>query len=476
MSLKKTLFVGVLFLSLLGFIFYVEEPGEKAKEDAKLLLPGVTQENFEKLSITNTIGDIQLTKNGTNWTVNQKGFNATDAGSVNSVISGLTSFRIENSIPADEVEKDLKIYGLDKPTVTVTFSESGKEQSIQFGKKNEFTSKRYAKLKDSGSIFFVTEELFNAASKAPADFRDKTPLDFADSDVANLKIKSSKRDYEFKYENGTWSSVKPLPVTISKVAMSELFMALRNLSVQKYFDPSEKSSPADKDFGLEKPSGKVELTFVADSKKEPITLSFASKKRSDGENFLRVSNLESIFALTADPLPQIFKDFDAFREHNLVSFSTDEVSTVNFELKDKPALKLEKISDNKGTTWKVDGTEGDNAFCQNLVTELANTKAESFPTESLDYGFDKPTLKVTISLKNDGAKEKVLVVGKKFTEGKETKGYFAGVDSLTEPFIISEATLNRITPKKEALLPVKKTEDTAKKDETNLPKSVEFDE
>lgn len=476
MSLKKTLIVGVLFLSLLGFIFYVEEPGEKAKEDAKLLLPGVSQENFEKLSISNPIGELQLTKNDSVWTVNQKGYNATDTGSVNSVLTSLTSFRIENSIPAEEVEKELKIYGLDKPTVSVTFTELGKEQTIFFGKKNDFTGKRYAKLKDNGSIFFVTEELFNAASKAPADFRDKNPIDFVDSEVTAVKIKSSKRDYEFKLENGNWTSIKPLPVTISKVAMGELLLALRNLSTQKFFDPTEKTLPADKDFGLDKPSGTVVVEFTSDTKREPLTLSFAAKKRSDGENFLKVSSIESIFALTADPLPQIFKDFDSFRERNLFTFSTDSVSTASFESSDKPALKLEKLTDDKSTKWKVDGEEGDPTFCQNLLNEISSTRAESFISDSRDFGFDQPTLKVTITMKGEGTKERVLVIGKKFIEGKETKGYFAGVDSLTEPFVISEATLNRITPKKEALLPVKKTEDTTKKDEANLPESDEFDE
>jgi hypothetical protein len=454
MSLKKTLVVGVIFLTLLGFIFYVEEPKEKAIKEAELLYPGLADNGVSAISIANLTGTLLLTRDGESWKTSDLGYSLADRASVDGVISALKSFEIKNEIPADEVESDLTIYGLDKPAVSLSATIDGQTRSIRFGKKNEFTGKRYAQIEGSSSLFFVMEELFNAANKSVADFKDKTPIDFENLEISKLKIKSSKRDYEFSPTSGRWRAIKPMEATLSNQAVSSLLLDIKNISAGSFYNPTEKGNPKESSFGLEKPLGTVELSFK-DPKKSPLTLSFGVKSGDDKQDYLKVSSFGSIFGVPADTIDKIFKDFDSFREKNPISFSEDAVSSISFNKSDGSAVKLEQVKDPNGAFWKVNGEKAESPFAIALVKDLAELRAESYIAESRNFGFDKPTLKIQVDLSFGEPKERVLVVGDKYLEGKTLKGYFAALGDMKEPFVISEHTFKRITPNLEALLPIK---------------------
>jgi hypothetical protein len=461
MSLKKTLAIGVILLTLLGFIFFVEKPKEKAMQDAELLYPGLQDQNVEGISIDNFTGKVALTRDGDSWKTGDLGYSSADKASVEGVISALKSFEIKNEIPADEVESDLKIYGLDKPAVSISATIVGQISLIRFGKKNEFTGRRYAQIEGKKSLFFVMEDLFNAANKSVADFKDKTPIDFENLEVATLKIKSSKRNYEFAPTAGQWRAIKPMDVVLSNQAVSSVLLDIKNISAGNFYNPTEQGNPKESSFGLEKPVGTVEISFK-NPEKEPLVLSFGIKSGDDKQDYLKVSSFGSIFGVPSDTIDKIFKDFDSFREKNPISFSEDAVTSISFIKGDGSEVKIEQIKDSSGAFWKVNGEKAENAFASTLVKDLADLRVESYVSESRRFGFEKPTIKVQVNLAFGEPKERALVVGDKYFEGKALKGYFAASGDMKEPFVISEHTLKRITPNLEALLPIKQKNDITK--------------
>ncbi len=478
MNLKKTLTFAVILLGIFGYIWYIELPSEKATEEAKLLITGVEKEEIQQVVITRGSESFKLI-NDSRWKIDQPGYSDVDPGAINSLIAAILDFKVDSTIPTEDIEEDLTLYGLKDPLAQISFSTKGEETTLSFGKKNDYTAKRYAKSDKDNKIFLVTDELFEAIQKSKDDFRDKTPIEYADTSVAAYRLKSSKRDYEFvSDEKGNWQATKPLQVTLSPASISELARNVRNLTAQKFYDPSadknaEKGAEKGaekaldlKTYGLDKPLGTVEVVFK-DSSVTPLTVSFSQKKIGNEENFVSVSGIPSVFSLATNPLPQIYKDLDLYREKNLFSFSTDDVNEILFEnvSKEIPTLKLEKIlAKGDRPEWHVDGQMGDITFIHTLINDLSGLRAESFPAESVDFGFAEPTLKVTLKLGSDSVNSKLLVVGKKVVSGKETKGYYAGVGELNEPFLISEATLTQITPKKEALIPTKDKGDTPKEE------------
>ncbi len=463
MNLKKTLIFAAFFLALLGYILYVDNPTEKKVEEAKILFSVHKKEDLSSINVKNSKSEFLLINKDGAWKINQAGFNAIDTGSVTSLETALLGFKPDNTISEDEVEKDLGIYGLAKPELKVLVNFKGKETEIQFGKKNEFTNKRYARTADSGKLYLVGEDLYLAANKSSDEIRDKTPLEFNDNQLKSIRVTSGKKSFEFVSDtNGKWTATKPLAVTLSASSIAELTKNIRNLKAVKFYDPKDENSEITlKSYGLDSPVGTIDLIFKDELKILPIKVTLGNKKKEDKEFFFSVSEIKSVFALEANPGPLLLRDFDNFREKNLFAFSSDDVMEARFEniSKETPSLMLTKTQSPEGAKWSVDGKEADAVFAEGLIKDLAGLRVESFPSKNLDFGFTTPVLKVVVKLGSDPEKLRTLVVGKKWQEGKVTKGYFAGVGDLIEPFVISEATLKRITPKKESLIQVSKVSD-----------------
>ncbi len=463
MSLKRTLIFGVFFAALLGFIFLFEEPKEKSLLQAGKIIPDMEEIYLTELSIRNSSGSLTLVRSGGGWRTSNLGYSIADASSADQVVTNLKAFEITNSIAADEIESDLSVYGLDKPEVTVGYKYKDESTSIAFGKKNEFTGRRYAQITGRPGVYFVTEELFSSSVRPISDFRDQTPIEFDNAEIGSIKIKSSKRDYEFKVEDGMWRAVKPYQVSLSNSAVSDILMTLRGIKAENIINPSEDKPLKIGKYGLDKPIGSLELGFrVAD--KKPMLVQFGSVGADKGREHMNVSDFDAVFEVDESNIGKLFKDFEKFRESTPFTFSHDFVEEAVITVGDKEPVVVKKSKDDSGAIWLVNNEIGEVAFVENLLREISQTKAESYILESHNLGFDKPALKISLKLTVGAAKEKLLVVGNKYAQGGVTKGYFAGVGDLSEPFVISEQTLRRITPNLEVLLPVKENKENADKD------------
>lgn len=453
MSLKKTLLVGLAFAGLLLFIFLVEEPREKRIEEAELLFPELSSELIQELNIENKNGAVSLSRKGNNWVTSEAGYSNAETASVEGVVTALKDFETVNKIPKEEIEEDLKIYGLDKPEVKVKVKVSGQDTEISFGKKNEYTGKRYARLNDS-SIFFVTEELFNAASKKIDEFKDKTPLDFDTEALATIKVKSSKRNYEYSYSEDGWRVIKPASVTLDPSLMSTFVLDIKNVAVEGIINPTEKSKLNPKNYGLDKPYGSVEV-ISKEGGASPIILSFGSRAGNTKIDYLSISGIDAIFEIPVSFPEKLFKDYVSLRQRRLFSFPSDLVTEAKFTDAEGKIVVIKKINNAAGAKWQVDDQDGDNVFVDSLIDGVSELWADGFVEPGKNYGFDKPALRVQVKLSAGARPERTLIIGSRYFEGKTFKGFYAGVDDLSEPFFISETNLKRITPNKEALVPAK---------------------
>jgi hypothetical protein len=463
MSLKRTLIFGVFFAALLGFIFLFEEPKEKSLLQAGKIVPDMEEIYLTELSIKNSSGELKLLRAGGGWRTDDLGYSVADAASADQVVTNLKAFEITNSISPEEVENSLAIYGLDKPEVTVGYKYKEELNSVAFGKKNEFTGRRYAQIAGRPGVYFVTEELYSSALKPISDFRDQTPIQFDNTEIGSIKIKSTKRDYEFKVEDGMWKAVKPYKASLANSLVGELLINLRGIKAQNIINPTSDKPLQMSKYGLDKPIGTLEIGFRVNDKK-PIVIQFGSVDAGKGLDNMSVSAFDAVFTVDESNLGKLFKDVETFRENNPFSFSKDFVEEVVISMADKESVIITKSKDENGATWLVNSNKGEVAFVENLLQEISQAKAENYILESLNFGFDKPALKIAVKLGVGADKEKLLLVGKKHVQGGVTKGYFAAIEDLSEPFIISEQTLRRITPNLEVLLPLKENKENADKE------------
>ena len=90
------------------------------------------------------------------------------SGSAQYAALDLRTLKLEDPLAAEDIDKDLAVYGLAKPEITVGVKAPAGEKSLLLGKLNQYVSKRYVKEASTPAIYMSSNELFTAADK-PAE-------------------------------------------------------------------------------------------------------------------------------------------------------------------------------------------------------------------------------------------------------------------------------------------------------------------
>ncbi len=471
MNIRKTLILACVLIAAIIYILKVEIPRDEAKSAEGKLFASVQKEALQSIGIRTPqesftlknldpqppkASDAQVASVDLDalkkWEVAEVPGSELDRPALNALLTALMALELDEPLPEKDLDSNLGVYGLAEPALTLTIQEGANSRTLQFGKQNEYVSKRYVKRADSDKIYLVNEGLYSAATKGRDNFRNHTPVAFIDGDLKTLSITDARSAVTKLAMNDSfqWSMVEPAQYTASNDVVSSLTRDLRALRVAKYFD-----SAALADYGLDKPAATVRLEFKDTAKTAPsLDLRLASKK-VDGKDqvFLAINNQSTVYQLDTNPLAAILKPVESFRETSPFRFATDQVVQLDFSLFDEKPITVLKA----GTSWTVNSKPGDDNFVRALIDTLANVRAESFPTDNRDYGFSNPRLRVVVRLASAGAEkgitERTLVVGDSAAKVKnEDTRYYAAVDEGKEPFIISKDTLKAIHPKEEVLV------------------------
>lgn len=531
MNLKKTLILGVVLLIAVAYVFWVEMPRQERAENRDVVFHELKEDEIDSIEITRKNENFTLknTKpsSDSDDSSKDKGDDAKDAeessklkhwelatvpgsnldpGALNTLLSAITDLRTGSALPKEEVEEDLSIYGLKEPEVKLAIKAGAKQIGIELGKENNFLHKRYAKIsgfsiesddeKAPSDIFLISGGLLNAANKARDDFRQRTPIAFADSDVESITLKKQSEQIKIEAANLSWKITEPGKYTGSSAAMSELLRELRSLRALQFID----QEPSTSGFGFEKPELSVAIDFKDDKKQAPLNLQIvkrqenrSDKKGKDTNFYFALSDKPYFFKLASDPTARIAKPLPELREKQLFRFDLNQVNEASFNQADGSKIELVK----SGEEWKVNGKNGDEVFVRELLSKLSLLKADDFP-QGDNFGFDKPLLKVDIkslgSVADNANQSSVsaapdptlytLVIGNEVSampkeksaksknvkkEATQEKRYFAAVGDLSEPFIINKETFDRIKPKEEVLVKIEPTPVVATSAQSSSP-------
>jgi Domain of unknown function (DUF4340) len=503
MSFKKTVSLA-LILCLVGvYIYFVELPQQEQAAKKGLVFQNLNAQEIRKIEITKD-DVVTILQNPSPSVANQESSSFKDNGAspdfstwelgdvkgakldivnMNSLFSALQGLKAEEPLPAEDMEADLGVYGLAKPALSIKVTSASLNENLLIGKSVSFLNKRYLKIGEGKEIYLIPETIFTAASKARDDFRDRNPVKITDTDVKKVSIVANGETISIEQDaDKKWQVVAPINGLASTSAVQELFRVLRNVRVKDFYNDISKTS----DYKLDKPNAKVTLEFIDSARRTPLEISFSKTSKTDKEKtedsfYALVGGTPSIYSLTTDPLASVVKPADSFREKMLFKFATDRVQSITKEASDGNKLVVNK----NAAAWKVNDKEGDAAFVKQWIDNLSKLEAKSFPAAG-NYGFDKPTLKVTLGIESEvesdskenpkkNILEQVLIIGSKTSIDKNTPGYFASANSGKYIFVISEDSFKGIDYKEEALLPQKTPEPKAEEMKNPQPTVVPSD-
>ncbi len=511
MSLRKTIMLAIVLVIVAVFTFRSELPriefekikdmpfstaGKQGIKSVKIDRQGTS---FELINLAPSLKKVEedegTEKNGPEvkveagkWKIAGLDSAEVDAAAINTLLSSLSGLKTGAPLAKDEVGTDLGVYGLSAPEASVkveSLKEGGVDSlELSFGKKNSYLNKRYLKVSKMGDetgagLYLVTEGLFSAVSKGQSDYRKRNPIEIQDSDLRRISLERDGKkivvervlDIDEAAGESVWKIVEPSNLRGNEKEVGELVKNLRNLKAKDFFD-GEQGKP--ESFGLTDKSSSIKLEYKEALKRDPLVIKVAVTKAGvDKETaaYFQISSEPTVFSLAADPSEGLFKPIEAWREKRFISFPMASVSEVDVSGDGVNAIKLVK----KDTDWLVNDKPADDSFVREYLNNISQLEASSYPKETIDYGFGKPSLKISVTLTKTGkssaassegggkpeeaqGKHLELVIGKiveKDSNG-EAKNYYAAVGDLSEPFIISKEQYKKIVPKEDVLIRLEK--------------------
>jgi hypothetical protein len=373
-----------------------------------------------------------------------------DTTVVSAILTSLRGLKLGVAIEESALEKDFKVYGLDKPVLTLIIRPKlGEFTELAFGKKNDYLGQRYVKVSGRPGVYLVDDAAFITLNKSSVDVREKAPIKFADTDVRELTIQSSKGTAKVsQVAAGEWKIVEPAQFAASAEAVGDLLRSIKDLRASEFLDGQQGSLAQ---FGLDKPAVMLSLSFREGINPSPLVVkvgqvSDAKDPATKTIHFI-YSGAPSVLRTLSDPFTALEVDKDTLRDRGVFKFGTSEVARL--QVSGDQISTVELVAD--GIEWKVNGKEGDAVFVEDVLDNLTALKASEFPSGVADAGFDKPHLVFTITKKGDGKEVVVLTVGKQ-VQRPDGAAFYARVGDTGETVLLKESVLRQVTPRFETLL------------------------
>lgn len=226
-------------------------------------------DQLQKIQVEAGADNYTLTKNPEGvWELSLPPAVRASSYSVETMVDNLRTATM-NSILADDKKDDAK-YAFAKPALRLTATAPDGTQTIVLGKKD---GENYDAMNSAlDPVFTVTQDFFNQFQKSADDLRDKNLWSWQTYDVKHVDLETPKDHYVFDKQNGTWKETSPKARTVNLGPMQTFLSDLYDLQAESF----PKAKPGDwKEFGLDKPTYTIKVTFGDKNKTEAVELAQA---------------------------------------------------------------------------------------------------------------------------------------------------------------------------------------------------------
>jgi hypothetical protein len=171
MRLRNTGILLLVFLALLGYVYFVEmrKSPAAAPVDKSTWVLTIAADDVQSLNINDRGQSISFNRSGDTWYVGEAGGNKADAGEVGGMVASLANLQATRALTQTDA---LSSYGLDKPAMTVVLGlTSGQQEQLAFGDKNLQGTQYYVLKKGAAPVYLVYsalgDDLRNLVSNPP---------------------------------------------------------------------------------------------------------------------------------------------------------------------------------------------------------------------------------------------------------------------------------------------------------------------
>lgn len=362
----------LVLLGLGGYIYKYEwgQPVPSSEEDKEKVFAAVEADSIEEVRIAPAGGEpSRLVKAEGGWQLVEPAKAEADASEISAVTSNLSSLEVQRVV--DENPAKLAEYGLEPPRVDVAFRLKNEKdfRHLLIGEKTPTGGDLYAKIQNEKKVFLVSSFLENTFNRAPFDLRDKSILEFEREKVDSVEIASGAATIQFVRSGSDWKIAKPVAARGDYGSIEGLVTRLSSGQMQRIVDAEGKDL---KKYGLDKPP--ISATVSTGSARATLVLG----STEDGSTYAKDAARPMVFAVEESLGTDLNKDVGEFRRKDVFDFRSFNASKVEIT-RGPESYTFEKTKDKDGKEiWRSGDKAADTAKVEDLLTKLANLRAQSF--------------------------------------------------------------------------------------------------
>lgn len=365
----------LVVLALLGSYYYyfeVVKKEQKAAEnrEAKRIFHFKVKD-VESLVIESMDKEpVRLVRNGS-WHITEPIRCQADQATMVGFLDTVATLEAERDVT--DSPGDLKIFGLNKPALTLKIHEKNQSMQLMLGNKNPTGDGYYSKIASKNDVFLLPQGVWGILHKGADELRRRELFAFDPEKVVDLGVvwgNGEKVSVERSQTGDTWRATNHADIKIKTSKVENAIDQLRWLRAQKFLENDVKQLETN---GLAPPKAAVKLR-LADGKALELKLGNKSK---DGKELTAVSSeLPAVVTIDADILNDLPKNVASLEDRSLIGIKANDIGEVRWHLGDKGGRFVKMGED----TWGIAAKEGqpkelnDSWQVSSLIYDLAQAE------------------------------------------------------------------------------------------------------
>lgn len=448
MNLKTTLFLAILLLvgGLAWLLLATLKPAESTSATVAALHDDLAPESLTRIEIAGASGrKLILERGGPNEPWSLPGKWPVRKNEVEHLVQAITTLR-SRFAPIPATDADLKKYGLDPATLTVTVKAKGTDHVVRLGEKddanNRFSRPTYLRLDQGSEILRLAPGLIAELDKQQEYYQQRRlfPVERVTRDDAKVEqlaaqsiaVKAPATSFQLEKKGDDWQLQSPVKDRVDPEKLKTLLSALPDIWAEQFIDKKDKKL---EDFGLKDPEytiaagplrllvGKQSDVKVRMVNKPGPQTPFGPKSKPEivheEYRYAKLADNDQVFEIKADRLKDIAAEVDSLRDPQLARFKAGDVRRL--EIKDSAGqIVLAKDKDkDKWALEKPEALAAESSQVTELLDKLADLKVKDKDiidkSDPKEYGLEPALATVKVNVEETtGSGDKKATTAKEF--------------------------------------------------------------
>lgn len=401
MKTKTTLLLLAVVVALGLYIKFYESKRPNTAEARRQAQNVVNfeRENLEGIVVQNGDDKIELKRLEGKWRIEAPFKDQADSGAIESLLANLEDWQKQDTIPADEIEKDksrLDEFGLSKAKLRLKLLGKDAPPEVIFGNDAALEGKMYVRLATTNDVFLVPQSVRNDIAKKPEEFRDKKLTDLATAQVARALLKTAAGEMELEKKADHWEIVKPLRARGDDQKINDLLAQVTTARIEQFVAEDRGDLQP---YGLTEPRGSITLFSANDNQGQMLQIGGVPEKAKD-QVHVRFAARNAVYTLPKKIEEILALKPSDLRDRRLIRVDLNILDRVTIDAAGKGKTVLAR----KDETWTIasrDNQPANSAEVKRLLdllqAEQVTLFVEDVASDLPKYGLDKPQLQLTFS-------------------------------------------------------------------------------